>query len=260
VDDERLISELTREGTLEDLAQQLASLVRTGLRLEAVEGTPAIGDSKVGGEPDLPADMPWPSHTWRDGSHSTLRFVAQLRLGDLDPQVWPGPSTGLLSIFHAFPHDEDFEAVCVVQIPKDAELRRRPGPDEPAEELRVRLTPVLTLPHFGVGPARAIAKFGFDWDEPRGEQADDYLELLEALDDAQPTEDGELVGARILGWPWFVQDDVLAELADDDLGWENYTSLLSIWLQETAVTAIVLPAADLAAGRFDRVRASSQSD
>jgi hypothetical protein len=84
--------------------------------------------------------------------------------------------------------------------------------------------------------------------------------LLEALDDAQPPEDGEPVGARMLGWPWFVQDDVLAELAGDDLGWEDYASLLSIWLQESVVTAIVLPVADLAAGRFDRVRASSQSD
>jgi hypothetical protein len=260
VDAKRLISELTRGGPLADLADQLASLTRSGLRLEAVEGPPSIGDNKVGGAPDVPVDMPWPSHTWRDGNHSALRFVAQLRLGDLDPQVWPGPSTGLLSIFHGFPEGEDREAVCVVHIPNGAELRRRRGPDEPAEEVRVRLVPVLTLPHFGVGPARALARFDLDWNEPRQEQSDDYLELLEALDDAQPIEDGELVGARVLGWPWFVQDDVLAELADDHLGWEDYASLLSIWLQETAVTAIVLPAADLAAGRFDRVRANSQSD
>ena len=64
----------------------------------------------------------------------------------------------------------------------------------------------------------------------------------------------------MLGWQWFELDDVLAELADDDLGWQDYASLLSIWMQETVVTAIVLPAADLVAGRFDRVRATSQSD
>lgn len=67
-------------------------------RVEAEAALP-IGASKVGGAPDLPADMPWP--TADDGA--PLPFIAQIRLSDIaafDPEG-DLPHEGLLSFFYA---------------------------------------------------------------------------------------------------------------------------------------------------------------
>ena len=72
------------------------------------------------------------------------------------------------------------------------------------------------LPTIGVGPADALDPFGFDWDEPRHEQARNYHALEKDLATEQGFAHDERMGwppdHRLLGWPRHVQDDVLHEI------------------------------------------------
>jgi len=273
--DPSLVADLAAAGPLADIAGDLAALARPCLRAQQLTGVPGLGASKLGGAPDLPADVEWPMHVRPDGRAEPMRFVAQFALAGLDPAIWPGPHEGLLTVFHHPPEEEaDLETARVLHLPAGSTLAPRAWPtglDEAPvweSESPIDLVPELALPHMAAGPAHALEPFGFDWEQPRAELADAYHELLEALLDEQHIDAGP---ARILGWPWFVHDDVMAELVLDHRGFEGrddddglaaeaagWISLLSFWDGDTVATTIGLPAPDLAAGRFDRVRAGSQ--
>jgi uncharacterized protein YwqG len=111
----RKLSEAGIDGRL---AAQLAELVRPSVTLMAEpttsEDSLPIGSSKLGGRPDLPAGLAWPTrppHAWEvprgDRSsmqqHRPLAFLAQIALSDIaavggtDLEL---PNCGLLSFFY----------------------------------------------------------------------------------------------------------------------------------------------------------------
>ncbi len=63
------------------------------------DGEIPCGQSKTGGLPDLPAEMPWP----RDEDGMPLHFLAQLNLAEVSPYDATGllPPKGLLSFFYS---------------------------------------------------------------------------------------------------------------------------------------------------------------
>ncbi|WP_395753766.1 DUF1963 domain-containing protein [Prosthecobacter sp.] len=69
--------------------------------IPASESELALGESRMGGRPDLPADMEWPQY---EGKH--LVFVAQFALGDLGgwAQMMGLPAAGHLYFFHDQDH------------------------------------------------------------------------------------------------------------------------------------------------------------
>jgi hypothetical protein len=102
----------------------LADLLRPAVGLRTREITDAdwaVGATRVGGEPDLPLDLPWPV-----GAEGPLLFVLQVDLAlvaplDLEERL---PSDGLLSVF-ADPFAED---VRVLHHEPGVALARRATP------------------------------------------------------------------------------------------------------------------------------------
>lgn len=79
-----------------DLAAALEPATRPCFRLAKLKPGPhVVGGSRLGGSPDLPADVGWPSV-----EGATLDFLVQLDLASLEPNWLPGlPTTGYLWIF-----------------------------------------------------------------------------------------------------------------------------------------------------------------
>lgn len=117
------------------------------------ENSIAIGASKIGGLPDLPASAKWPMH---DGC--PMSFIAQIRLEDVSQNIEGLPKKGLLSFFLDDETEEMFEN-CKVLLTKDTKkLTRFSTPDKfqalragrPARQhyaaCALTLVPTLTLP------------------------------------------------------------------------------------------------------------------
>lgn len=120
--------ELERDETDEDEQDEDAD--------EPTEPAPphTTGETRLGGDPDLPPDLPWPEV---DGQ--LLIFVAQFDLAALahHPAARELPDHGLLSFFYQ-PHAEDDSLVSPVRVlhfTDTAALARRPAPPPRAERL-----------------------------------------------------------------------------------------------------------------------------
>jgi len=75
----------------------LSNLLRASLRLHGSSAYGAMGQSKFGGQPDLPSDFDWPEG--HDGV--PLAFLCQLNLAALNiPKPSPLPASGLLYFFY----------------------------------------------------------------------------------------------------------------------------------------------------------------
>jgi hypothetical protein len=88
--DPRRIEALADGTPIADIGTALAGLARPAIALLPGART----SSWIGGAPQLPAATSWPR-----GGHGPMTFVAQLTLGEFDPSVWTGPTTGRLHVF-----------------------------------------------------------------------------------------------------------------------------------------------------------------
>lgn len=198
-----------REMGLARVAEQVLALARPAitLGLERTEETAiGVGDTKVGGVPDLPPAMEWPSWQGRP-----LPFIAQIRLEEIAVFEPEGdlPHIGLLSFFYALydPDDnlndgEDSSAWRVVYTEDTTRLTRRPLPDALADG------PDTAFPACAVGFGRRLTL------------PDSQTAMIEAL---QFTNDErlaytDLVGGssagfesemdhRLLGYPYTLEPD-----------------------------------------------------
>lgn len=105
---------------------------------------PPVGGTRLGGEPDLPPDLPWPSV---DGV--PLTFAAQLDLAELRPlrAARELPPEGLLSFFYEPLADVRDDVHVdhrsrVLHFPALADLRRRPTPPDGDPRPEYTVTPV----------------------------------------------------------------------------------------------------------------------
>lgn len=289
------IAELARECGFTDIAEELAALALPSLRLEYGEWPARAGASKLGGLPDLPADVRWPHAKWPAHKHEAMTFFGQIALSEVDPAVWPGPGAGILSFFCWQSPDhygvDVGGAARVLHLPAGAGLERRDPPSGLDEDFRLRECAVsaraeVTLPEIAVDVADVLMPFGFGWDRPRSAQEDAYRALVRRLAEAQGFSvhgaDGDWAEQhRLLGWPQHVQGDVLPEIVlmhfednqleyeTDDLSREaaDWQLLLQIDSDPRLGASFGdggrlffgLPAEDLRAARLDRVQAISQS-
>lgn len=119
-----------------------------------------VGDSKLGGTPELPADFKLPS------DHPPVDFLLQINLAEASPldQIPSLPSSGLLSFFYDLKEQpwgydpKRLDGFRVHYTPADVPLVRTPmpRPDFVLEEHRITCTTGLTLPHIG---SRAYEQF-----------------------------------------------------------------------------------------------------
>ena len=217
------------------------ALLRPSLRLsldrdwseeddDADEGR-VVGESRVGGCPDLPPDLPWPEAHGRP-----LMFVAQFDLAKISryPAARELPGHGLLSFFYD-PHGEDdmSHAVRVLHLAETAALapRKPPPGGERLAYHGVRVKRERELP--------GIASEYFFHALLPAEQVQPWYERLAAGDGADPPidadalrrliqtmgdRDGERPMHQLLGHPDSIQGDPYldVEVTTNPGGWDGW--------------------------------------
>lgn len=172
------------------------------------------GRTRFGGDPDLPAETPWPE--WENGP---LAFICQIALDDVAPLDPEGalPASGSLAFFYdAEGVRPDGEGGIWGFDPKDAggarvlhvdgELSRRSRPSDDGgvvEERSLRAEGALTIPPSGSPEIEAI-ELGRD-------EADRYLDLEEAVERLRGYQDEFDVIHQLLGHPDQIQGDMKLE-------------------------------------------------
>ena len=215
----------------EDLDATLAGLARGGIALLPSESAES---SWIGGQPHLPADARWPT-----GVHGAMTFVAQLALADLDPSVWTGPTSGHLHVFCDIePESNSIDgagACAILHTPAGVELSVRDIHQDN------RIPRRMVTPRIGLTL-------------PDGDGSEELWKLKQRLHAEQGWQHR---AGQLHGWPTWQNDDNMAYLASLRGGQELEWTLL---LQTDAELYVVLPTADLAAGRFDRAEATIEHD
>ena len=246
------------ESGLGNWRDKLLALARPALKLEVAEAdfddpppTPeALGTTRLGGDPDLPAGATYP--TAADGT--PLHFLGQFDLADLQGTVAGRafPPAGLLSIFR--PQSEEGNcypaaADCprLVQIaPPGARLARLPRPtglSDPPAPFRpgLRLVETLRLPgEFRKWPGISLS-----------------YEQASQLDELFPT---NLGGTAYLLLGHVTHGNTGEEPIKDRPDWTQLVLVPYFEGPDFGVSdmslSYQLPAADLKAGRFDRLEAT----
>lgn len=170
------ILDLLEECGLEAYKDRIAPLIFPSYQMHLTPVEDAnipLGASKIGGEPDLPADVEWPK--WK---RYAMSFVAQIDLAELAADS-PLPADGLLSFFYAVEamyDDEEFyrdPRTCrVIYTPagRRPEVVRRPMEGLSQEAVfrpnRVAFTPTLSVP---AAESAYLENMGLGW---RGNRAD----------------------------------------------------------------------------------------
>lgn len=260
------------------------------------DGQTPIGATRLGGDPDLPPDLPWPTI---DGA--PLTFAAQLDLADLrrHPGARELPPDGLLAFFYEpFPEIGDDGVIAVgarvLHLPAGAALVRRAAPDggDPRPEYSVEprdggeMMPPLEGPFYLslLSDAR-IAGFFRDLREGARPLVDPLAGVPALLGEFGEWLDcQEAPQHRVLGHCRPFQGDVYLEAEaaaagvpppamdrDDDIArlraacrWRLLLQLSAdgddelLFNQDGGFVYFLIPADDLAAGRWDRVQCVTQ--
>ena len=130
-----------------EVAAALQDSLRYSIRMHtalASDDELALGVTKIGGQPDLPQDTPWPE--WRA---SPLNFLAQIRLADITAYDPEGelPHEGMLSFFLDYTNwakpgrDAEGSLAKVLYVPEGKPLHRLVWPD--VLDVRERYAPLV---------------------------------------------------------------------------------------------------------------------
>jgi uncharacterized protein (TIGR02996 family) len=224
-------------------ASKILRLARPALTFKsakAADSRIAVGASKLGGGPDLPPGVDWPTL-----DEEPLAFLAQFNLAELHESFVCRdlPAAGLLSAFVFFDDNDTGKmmekgAWRVFHFPDVSKLARRLPPERSFTSCRIEFRETITVPDSD-SPWRKELGLGKDhdvWDVYQGSVA------------------GYGGGHLILGYSAPIQYEVLGKKTerhlltigrDNNAGWE--------WFDGGALY-FTMSEADLKAGRFDRVR------
>lgn len=200
------------EAGLDHRLDALEAVVRRSVRMltiTAPEQDLPLGSSKLGGAPDLPPHVAWPTRRGRP-----LSFIGQINLADLAafPSADGLPARGLLSFFYdAYEQPWGFDpedagswrVMYLLQAPSD--LQRRHPPRTLTEytglftPCRLHFYEAVTLP-----PADSLTLVGLGLDD---EEWDRYHDLLFERMEMHPHETMH----QILGHPDTIQGDMQVE-------------------------------------------------
>ena len=238
------------------------------------------GAHRIGGEPDLVADETWP----RNGRGSTLTFIAQFDVGRI-PALPAGPaevaawrSTPSFVRLFADLYDHPFDENALTALVADPSATRTraatPAPGVSAADAEFAIASFreetvdavpcwcLDVEHPAVRDAEAIDDVGAIENAP-------LLELRHRLHAGRSLDAGWHVLPQLRGLPYLVQDDPRYDAAyhhaDASLRDRDAWTLL-LQFDDTFASYgdgggffVVIPRADLAAERYDRAIALSQS-
>ena len=157
----------------------------------------SLGDSKLGGLPDLPSGLTWPE--WKTGY---LTFVAQVNLAEL-PASELLPNVGVLSFFYdreqsAWGFDPKHkEGFRLWYFPEVLQLVRAVEPEpSPFSCARLTFEPYLSLPDFSADSVGDLVL--------NIENKEQYCDFVDKHAGPAPQH-------QILGWPHVIQGDMALE-------------------------------------------------
>ncbi len=252
-------------------AAQIARDALPGARLVA-GGKDVVGGTRLGGAPDLPRAMKWPTCKGH-----RLSFLGQVSLADV-AQAAPGavPSRGVLAFFaDLHPDSEGVPPVevaygrvgkptCVVVRWLKGTLRTRSTPRhvETLKRRPVRLQPTLTVPDISIAEQRYGVK-GSAAEEKWWRLAGKAVTGRLGGHAADPDYDAV---HQVLGWPSPVQDTPLYGCGDHASKQPDYRLLFQLDYDDSLDFAIgdgmalylSGKPADLRAGRFSKLCAEAQ--
>jgi len=187
-----------------------AALPAVGFSLEP-KSTDLMRSSKLGGRPDLPPDLTWPTNEGRP-----LDFLLQINLGELQEHDSRHllPASGLLTFLYDLDDQpwcydpKDLDGFRVIYTPDLAGLVSRDIPDHEfaLPECAVRFHSLLTLPHFGSRAAEALIESA----QLTEKETDSYFELPSQIENLySPSE--QAGNHHLLGHSSNVQGDMQLE-------------------------------------------------
>lgn len=184
------LAELLESAGLADRYEALAEEERAAvwLRTEPVDDAAVpIGDSKLGGHPDLPEEADWPEHEGRP-----MTFVAQVRLVDLAglPDTDAFPASGHLAFF-VDERDPEMPA-CAVLYCEGFDLRRVPAPGNARVLPSCRVLPAAksTIPD--------VMSFEVEELVLSNVETDDYIEMSRVYAARFPGPEHQMLGHPVL--------------------------------------------------------------
>lgn len=224
--DEENLKRLIHKFGFQDVEAHLMKYARSCIRVETTsvenEDDLKIGQSKVGGRPDLPKDMEWVTVPKNIGTRSSVPFIAQFNVEEVSAYDMKDllPQTGMLYLF------ADYELARVVFYDGDkSSLERKEFPEDlpptqPLESGDARFEPCsLTFVH--------EVNLDFhtpDFDYPKGKGWRDFFDLVYASSYSRPNPPFIRDVNRLLGVPYDVPHDMQLECQLlEDIG-HYYTS------------------------------------
>jgi uncharacterized protein YwqG/predicted DNA-binding protein (MmcQ/YjbR family) len=221
-----LFAELLSSHGLSRRRQEIERISRNAMLLKtskAAESKIGVGQTKIGGEPDLPDGMEWPQ--FKNGK--PLAFLAQINVAEVASvsKLRGLPESGLLSLFSVFgwqveddadpqlpPGKYDHDWTRILYHPgnqKSLERRRTPSGVNSFKSAKVEFVPTTCFPTHTKEPA--VVKLGWKRDVK-----DKYDDFVMAYNGARRHQLGNPTRNLLLGYADYEQDFV-KEVADDNL-------------------------------------------
>jgi uncharacterized protein YwqG len=238
-------AELLREAGLGDYTEAILQYKKPCVRLHArpIDDSASLplGASRIGGLPDLPPDMQWPTRNGRP-----CEFIAQINLSEASPYDVTGllPKEGTLLFFY---DGREYEDVHYQNFQKGGEtiryftsdiaaLERANYPEALQELQRYRVCSITfetdwMLPHWSEAAIRleqqVLGHLGLGTYGPTNPMVDSYREMMWELERTIKDQDIH----HLLGYPSpVIQDDPLYTLPG---AWDNVKidhDLLKDWI------------------------------
>ena len=200
-----------------NMEQMIKAMERSGIDVQiGGAAKTAVGGTRFGGQPDVPADFVWPmftTDTYEDDEVKArpLTFLAQFdcaELAALDKDDLL-PETGVLSFFYEMGSQrwgfdpKDAGCARVYWFDDAAALAPAEFPDDLAEEnrfpaLNIALAQKAYLPDW--------ADFESGREQDLGERYDEFYEERAMMEGERPD-----VSSKLLGWPDIIQNNMTAE-------------------------------------------------
>jgi uncharacterized protein YwqG len=205
------IREGLKSSGLSGVADDIAALAQSCVRFhtKAIEDSKLpVGSSKLGGSPDLPDGIEWPS--WQG---HPLGFLGQINLGEIAsfPTCEPLPKSGLLSFFYdpdqgtwGFDPEDKGSWRVIFSAGSTDKLVRRNQPEEIPDYARFRSCAVKFFEAVSMPGVESLAI----WDLELGERdAEKYFAFLEEFHNQQWSQ----AGHQVLGHPEEIQGNMQLE-------------------------------------------------
>lgn len=190
----QLLEDLRRDlnsAGLEPHADAILARALPAVRLKLGQPSSAVGESRIGGVPDLPVGMMWP----RNASNEALTFILQLNLARLPAfDENPLPRTGMLYFFVGLdePASDVEHRVFLHPLESTLELATPPPLEEFANEDNYRDLPphALELELFADVPRWATT----DFDALTADMTEDEIDAYGDFGSRNSREIGQLLG------------------------------------------------------------------